>query len=154
MAHALGPLARAVLTLAAATVAAGRPAPEEVLLDAGEIGTGWEVVDEAPQDPDLDPDLVRWGVRALRVRHYTRMRGDAAQVCSIEVWAFRDESRAASAHAHFAYPGWRFARAGELLIAVHGLTRTLTGTPVRGVFEACAEIHARIGARARGPLSP
>ncbi|MDH3213795.1 MAG: DUF4124 domain-containing protein [Myxococcales bacterium] len=133
-----------------APIAASGIAPEDVLLAREDVSAGWDVVEEAPEDIARDPDLVGWGVRAKRARHYTRVSGDAVQVCSIEVWVFRDEERARRAHREFAYPDWHFAREAALLIAVHGLTRPRGGTPTRGVFAACGELEARTRARASG----
>jgi hypothetical protein len=124
--------------------------PEEVLLARADVGAEWEVVEEVPEDAARDPDLVAWGVRARRARHYTRVRGDAVQVCSIEVWVFRDAERARMAQQGFAYPQWRFAREGAVLIAVHGLIRPREGMSTRGVFAACVELEARTRARAAG----
>ena len=127
-------------------------AAEDVLLAREDVSAGWDVVEEAPEDATRDPDLVAWGVRAKRTRHYTRVSGDAVQVCSIEVWVFRDEERARMAHREFAYPDWHFAREAEVLIAVHGLTRPREGTPTRGLFAACGELEARTRARAEAAL--
>jgi hypothetical protein len=122
--------------------------PEAVLLARADVSPAWEVVEEVPEDPAGDPDLVAWGVQARRARHYTRVTGDAVQVCSIEVWVFRDAERARTAEREFAYPQWRFAREETVLIATHGLTRPRAGRPARGVFDACAELAVRTRARA------
>ena len=105
---------------------------DQVLLPAAAVG-GWDVVREAPGDPRSDPDLVRWGVRAQRARHYTRYAGPRVQVCSIEVWAFDSDQRARAAEANFAYPDWRFARAGSLLLMSRGLTQAKGRAPQRGL---------------------
>ena len=135
-----------------APIAAAGIAPEDVLLARADLSAEWDVVEEMPEDPARDPDLMAWGVRAKRARHYTRSSGDAVQVCSIEVWVFRDEERARMAHREFAYPDWHFAREAALLIAVHGLIRPREGTPTRGVFAACGELEARTRARAEVAL--
>jgi hypothetical protein len=120
-----------------------------VLLARPDLRAEWDVVDETPEDAARDPDLVAWGVREKRARHYTRVSGDAVQVCSIEVWIFRDAERARKAQQGFAYPDWHFAREAAVLIAAHGLTRPRVGTPMRGVFAACGDLAARTRARTR-----
>jgi hypothetical protein len=135
-----------------APIAASGIAPEDVLLAHEDVSAEWDVVEEMPEDAARDPDLVAWGVRAKRTRHYTRESGDSVQVCSIEVWVFRDEERARMAHREFAYPDWHFAREAAVLIAVHGLTRPREGTPARGVFKACGHLEARTRARAEAAL--
>lgn len=135
-----------------APIAATGITPEDVLLTGADVSAGWDVVEEMPADAARDPDLVAWGVRAKRARHYTRVSGDAVQVCSIEVWVFRDEERARMAHREFAFPGWHFAREAAVLIAAHGITRPREGTPTRGVFAACGELEARTRTRAEFAL--
>jgi hypothetical protein len=127
---------------------APRTGPEDVLLERGDVERSWEIVEEAGQDVERDPDLVRWGVRAHRARHYTRMKDDVVEVCSIEVWIFRDPGRARAAEQGFSHPGWRFDRENEILIAARGLRRPRAGAAARGVFAACAEIQALTRARA------
>jgi hypothetical protein len=138
-------LAAAAAGLLAASAAADS---ERALLSQREVGAGFEVVLEAPVDPAADPDLRGWGVREKHVRHYTRDLRGAVEVCSIEVWAFASVDQASAAEAGFAYPGWQIAREGELLVMAHGLIRPRTGSPRRGVFEACGAIAARIRERA------
>ena len=135
-----------------APIAASGIDPEDVLLARADVSAGWDVVEEMPEDAARDPDLVAWGVRAKRTRHYTLVSGDAVQVCSVEVWVFRDEEWARTAHREFAYPDWHFAREAQVLIAVHGHTRPREGTPTRGVFAACGELEARTRARAEAAL--
>ena len=135
-----------------APIAVSGIASEDVLLPRPDVSAEWDVVDEMPEDAARDPDLVAWGVREKRARHYTRVSGDAVQVCSIEVWIFRDADRARRAQQEFAYPDWHFAREAAVLIAVHGLTRPRGGTPTRGVFSACGELEARTRARAEAAL--
>jgi hypothetical protein len=121
---------------------------EHVLLPADEVGVAWDVVEEAPAYTERDPDLVRWGVRAQRARHYTRQSSGGVQVCSIEVWGFANVQLARRAHENFAYPGWQIVREGSLLLMSRGLTRT-SGEPARrGVFAACQEIGERVRERA------
>ncbi len=140
------------LILAAGASADGAPSPsdsrlEQVLLSAHAVG-GWDVVREAPGDPRRDPDLVRWGVRAQRARHYTRYAGPRVQVCSVEVWAFESDRHARAAEANFAYPDWRIAREGALLLMVRGLTQTRGQASRRGVFADCELLGRRVRTRA------
>ena len=120
---------------------------EQVLLPAHAVG-GWDVVREAPGDPRGDPDLVRWGVRAQRARHYTRYAGPRVQVCSLEVWAFESDLRARAAQANFAYPDWRITREGALLLMARGLTQSRGEPPSRGVFADCELLARRVRTRA------
>jgi hypothetical protein len=118
-----------------------------LLLSAAETAPGWEVVPEAVVDPSGDPDLVAWGVREQRARHYTRLRADTTEVCSLELWAFDGFEQAAAAVAGFAYPDWQITREGEILLMVRGLRRAPGVTPQRGVFAACEALGARVRAR-------
>lgn len=129
-------------------IAGSRIASEDVLLARPDVSPEWDVVDEMPEDVAQDRGLRAWGVREKRARHYTRVSGDAVQVCSIEVWVFRDEERARMAQREFTYPDWHFTREGEVLVAVHAMTRPRKGAPRRGVFAACGELEARTRARA------
>ena len=97
------PVVLLVGCVAVATAGAERPSLDRVLIAADDIGGGWNTVGEAPTDPSQDPDLVRWGVREQGALHYTRERNGVVQVCSIEIWAFEDVSRARVAHQHFTY---------------------------------------------------
>ncbi len=151
MLRALG-FALLALILAAGAPADGAPSSsgsrlEQVLLPAHAVG-GWDVVREAAGDPRSDPDLVRWGVRAQRARHYTRYAGPRVQVCSVEVWAFESDRRARAAEANFAYPDWRIMREGALLVMVRGLTQTRGEAPRRGVFADCELLGRRVRTRA------
>jgi hypothetical protein len=145
----------ALLLLALPGIAAAQPSstprPLEALLPtAAQAGPGWDVVREAPEDPNADPDMRRWGVVATLARHYTRDPGGAAQVCSVELWRFRDEARARAAHAGFSYPDWQIHRAGDVLVMLRGLTLTLGQAPRRGIFDACERLGADVRARAAG----
>lgn len=136
-----------------AVVARAEPMdPLEILPTAAELGASWEVVEEVALDPRGDPDLLRWGVRAQRTRHYTRRTAAGVQVCSIEVWAFRDAGLARLAHQNFAYPGWQIDRRADLLIMLRGLTRPRRGRARRGLFPDCLLLGER--ARERAPVSP
>ncbi len=132
-------------------VASAAADPEQVLLDARELGRGWDVVREAPVDPSRDPDLRGWGVREQHARHYTRDRHGSIQVCSVEVWAFGSIAQASAAERGFRYPDWQISRVGSLLVMVRGLTRTRGRRPQHGVFPDCDEIGSRIRARAPAP---
>ena len=125
--------------------------PEQVLLDARDLGRGWEVVREAAGDPSGDPDLRRWGVRTQQARHYTRERHGTIQVCSVELWAFGSIAQASAAEKGFRYPDWQISRIGPLLVMLRGQTRMPDRRPQRGVFPDCNEIGSRI--RARAPTS-
>jgi hypothetical protein len=134
--------------LSGAPAAAQGPTLDWVLPSATEVGAGWDVVKEAPSDPKGDPDLVRWGVRAQRARHYTRDVYGAVQVCSIEVWAFEGPGLAHAAYQGISYPEWKFALEGSLLLMVRGLTHPRGAPPRRGVFDACGRLGERVRARA------
>ncbi len=129
-----------------------RPAPElrleEILLPAAGVAGRWDVVDEAPTDPAGDPDLVRWGVRAQRARHYGRSDDAGVRVCSIEIWGFEDARRARLAHENFRYPEWHFERQEHLLIMLHAATFPREGSPSTSVFAECRRLGARTSARA------
>jgi len=58
-----------------APIAAPGIAPEDVLLARADLSAEWDIVEEMPEDPARDPDLMAWGVRATRARHYTRISG-------------------------------------------------------------------------------
>ena len=137
----------AALALAMAVPAAAEPA-EDVLLSERDLGGAWQIVREAPEDASADPDLVAWGVRARRTRHYTRDERGTARVCSIEVWAFRSEAQARAAGQGFAFPHWEIARERTLLVMVRGLTRPRGQRPQRGIFPACRALGNRVRARA------
>jgi hypothetical protein len=128
------------------------PAPElrlaEILLPAAGVAGGWEVVDEAPTDPARDPDLLRWGVRAQRTRHYTRSDDGGVQVCSIEIWSFENTRRARLAHENFRHPGWHFERQEHLLIMLRAVTLLREGPSRTGLFADCRRLGALTSARA------
>lgn len=121
---------------------------EEILLPAAGVAGRWEVVDEAPTDPAGDPDLIRWGVRTKRARHYTRSDDAGVRVCSIEIWGFEDAWRARLAHENFRYPEWHFERQEHLLIMLHAVTFPREGSPSTKVFAECQRLGARTSARA------
>jgi hypothetical protein len=125
---------------------------EEILLPAARVAGRWEVVDEAPTDPAGDPDLVRWGVRAQRARHYTRSDDAGVRVCSIEIWGFEDARRARLAHENIRYPSWHFERQEHLLIMLHAVTFPRAGSPHNDVFVECRRLGARTSARAANRL--
>ena len=123
---------------------------ERILPLAGSLRGGFDAVEEVPVDPSGDPELREWGVVDQRARHYTRDGRQGIQVCSLEAWSFRDEQKAAAAHAGFRYPNWEFARRGSVLLMVRGLTRPPGERPQRGVFPDCREILSRAVERAPG----
>lgn len=121
---------------------------EEILLPAAGVAGRWEVIDEEPTDPAADPDLVRWGVRAQRTRHYTRTGDEGVQVCSIEIWDFEDAGRARLAHENFRYPGWHFDRQEHLLIMLRAVTFPREGPSRAGLFADCRNLGVLTSARA------
>jgi hypothetical protein len=133
-----------------------RSAPElrlaEILLPAAGLAGLWEVVDETPTDPTRDPDLVRWGVRGQRARHYTRNDDGNVQVCSIEIWGFENARRARIAHENFRYPDWHFERQEHLLIMLRAVTLRREGPPRRDLFSDCRRLGALTSARAAARL--
>lgn len=137
--------ALALVLLAGAARADG----DDAFLLPGELRGGWEVLREAPSDPASDPDLVAWGVRDQRVRHYTRDHRRRVEVCSVEIWDFASEPQAAAAESGFEYPGWQIRRAGERLVMVRGLVLTPEGAARRGVFPECGSLGGRILDRVR-----
>jgi len=104
-------------------------------------------VNEMPEDPTKDADLVEWGVVAQRTRHYTRQSGGASQVCSIELWAFEDTARARLAQENFEFPDWRIDRSGDTLVMVRAVTLR-RDTTERTIFPDCAKLGAIVRARA------
>jgi hypothetical protein len=134
----------------------GRTAPEvpleEILLPAARVAGRWEVVNEVPIDPAEDPDLLRWGVRAQRARHYTRSYEAGVQVCSVEIWGFADATRARLAHENLRYPDWQFERLEHLLIMLHAVTYSRREPPRREVFADCRRLGSLTSARAANRL--
>ena len=138
----------ALLALAAsAQPATSEVSLEDVLLDARGVGAAWDIVEEAPSDAAADPDLREWGVRNVRARHYTRSLAAAAQVCSIEVWAFESVAQAKVAQLNLSYPQWQISREGSLLFLVRALTRSPGDPPRRAVFADCEQLAKRTRAR-------
>jgi len=141
----------------AALAAEAKPDPSEVsspeqrlewtLPDQADVRLDWEIVEEVPQDPTKDPDLVEWGVVAQRTRHYTRQTGPASQVCSVELWAFENEARARLAHQNFEFPDWRIDRKGDTLVMLRAVT--LIGEMAnRTIFPDCEKFGGVVRARA------
>ncbi|MGH0033088.1 MAG: hypothetical protein ACQGVC_25135 [Myxococcota bacterium] len=137
----LGPLLVCWLASAAAL------ASSDALLREREV-RGWDVVREAPVHASDDRDLAEWGVRVKHVRHYARKLGSDIQVCSVELWIFEDEGRAAAAAGGFHYPDWRIDRVGASLVMLHGSIRHRGGGGERGVFPDCEALGARVRDRA------
>ncbi len=117
------------------------------LPDQGDVRRDWEIVEEMPQDPSKDADLVEWGVIAKRARHYTRQSGSASQVCSVELWAFENDARARLAHQNFEFPDWRIDRKGDTLVMLRAVT--LRGdTAERTIYPDCEKLGKIVRARA------
>jgi hypothetical protein len=117
------------------------------LLEERHVRPGWEVVDEMPEDPTKDADLVEWGVVAKRARHYTRKSGSDSQVCSVELWAFENDARARLAHQNFEFPDWRIDRKGDTLVMLRAVT--LRGdTTERTIYPDCEKLGKIVRARA------
>jgi len=120
---------------------------EWALLDARAVSPGWEVVNEMPEDPSRDVDLVEWGVVAQRARHYTRSLVGASQVCSIELWAFQNEARARLAHQNFEFPDWKIDRQGDTLVMLRAVTLVGDMTK-RTIFPDCEKLGGIVLTRA------
>jgi hypothetical protein len=110
-------------------------------------GTGWEIVEEAPSDARGDPDLRHSGVHTLAARHYTRARGPRSEVCSVEVWAFDDAKRVASARVGLERPGWRYHQEGSLLVMLRGVIFQRGQGFQKGMFPDCERLGERIRTR-------
>ncbi len=117
------------------------------LPDQGDVGRAWEIVEEMPQDPKKDEDLVEWGVVAQRTRHYTRQSGDASQVCSVELWAFENDARARLAQQNFEFPDWNIDRRGDTLVMLRAVTNR-NATTVRTIYPDCEKLGKLVLARA------
>jgi hypothetical protein len=136
---------------------AAEPDPSEVsspeqriawaLLEERDVQPVWEVVNEMPQDPTKDKDLVEWGVVAQKTHHYTRNSGGASQVCSVELWAFENDARARLAHENFEFPDWMIDREGDTLVMLRAVTLTAEA-PVRTIFSDCEKLGKIVRARA------
>jgi hypothetical protein len=120
---------------------------EWALLEERDVRPGWEVVNEMPEDPSKDPDLVEWGVVAKRARHYTRKSGSASQVCSVELWAFENDARARLAHQNFEFPDWRIDRKGDTLVMLRAVT-VRSDTTERTIYPDCEKLGKIVRARA------
>ena len=120
---------------------------EWTLLEERHVRPGWEVVDEMPEDPTKDADLVEWGVVAKRTRHYTRKSGSDSQVCSVELWAFENAARARLAHQNFEFPDWRIDRKGDTLVMLRAVTLR-GGTTERTIYPDCEKLGKIVRARA------
>jgi hypothetical protein len=120
---------------------------EWALPEERDVRPGWEVVNEMPEDPSKDPDLVEWGVVAKRARHYTRKSGSASQVCSVELWAFENDARARLAHQNFEFPDWRIDRKGDTLVMLRAVT-VRGDTTERTIFPDCEKLGKIVLARA------
>ncbi|MBW2577980.1 MAG: DUF4124 domain-containing protein [Deltaproteobacteria bacterium] len=120
---------------------------EWALLDKRNIYPGWEIVNETPEDPSQDVDLVEWGVIAQRARHYTRNSDGASQVCTVELWAFENEARARLAEQNFEFPDWKIDRQGDMLVMLRAVT--LRGSLAkRTIFPDCEKLGNIVRTRA------
>jgi hypothetical protein len=119
---------------------------EWALLEERDVRPGWEIVNEVPEDPKEDADLVEWGVVAKRTRHYTRKSGSASQVCSVELWAFENDARARLAHQNFEFPDWRIDRKGDTLVMLRAVTLR-SDTTERTIYPDCEKLGEIVRAR-------
>jgi hypothetical protein len=117
------------------------------LLDQSDVRFDWEIVEEMPQDPTGDSDLVEWGVVAQRTRHYSRKSTGASQVCSVELWAFKNEALARLGQENFEFPDWRIDRSGDTLIMLRAVTLRAEATE-RTIFPDCLKLGEIVRARA------
>jgi hypothetical protein len=117
------------------------------LPDQSDVRFDWEIVEEMPQDPTGDSDLVEWGVVAQRTRHYTRKSTGASQVCSVELWAFKNEALARLGRENFEFPDWRIDRCGDTLIMLRAVTLRAEATE-RTIFPDCEKLGEIVRARA------
>jgi len=120
---------------------------EWALLEASDVRPGWEIVNEAPEDPRQDADLVEWGVTAKRSRHYTRNLAGRSQVCSVELWAFENVARARLAEQNFEFPDWTIEREGDTLVMVRAVTLAGALTD-RTIFPDCEKLGNIVRTRA------
>jgi len=135
-----------------ASAGAPRGAASAASLDAAflsetDVAGRWEIVNEAPEDPSQDPDLVRWGVVAKRARHYTRDEQGVVRVCSVELWGFSGEGHARLGKSRISYPDWHFERHGSVILMLRGLSKPRGGKGMRGVFPDCRRLGEYIAAR-------
>ncbi len=114
--------------------------------------SGWSVVEEAPTDPRLDPDFLRWGVVGQRARHYTRAATGGVQVCSVEIWAFHSAEAVGAVLVHMRRPGWKLTQRGPLLLLLRGLDRGRPPGSRWVVFPECRQLGEGVlrGLDARG----
>ena len=127
---------------------------EALFVPAHSLGADWEILAEAPEDPQADPEMRAAGVRATLVRHYTRgLRGDA-EVCSVEIWAFGSPEAARRARAGMQRAGWRFGVHGDLLVMLHGVSLRRGERLRPGLLPACLRLadlmDAHVEERLRG----
>jgi hypothetical protein len=117
------------------------------LLEERDVRPNWEIVNEMPEDPSQDRDLVEWGVVAQRSRHYTRNAAGLSQVCSVELWAFENAARARLAQQNFEFPDWRIDREGDTLVMLRAVT--LRGESAnREIFPDCEKLGNIVRTRA------
>lgn len=117
---------------------------DALLPEAGSLTGSWDATREAPSDPARDPDFVRWGVVETAVRHYGRALPGGAEVCTVELWGFRDEPSARAAAAGFSFPGWVIHHRGSVLVMVRGTRWQRGGGFRKGLFPDCRAIGQRV----------
>ena len=116
----------------------------------GSVRAGADVSFRRLTVPPYPPKLERCSgrlFRALLARHYTRDRGGHSEVCSVEIWAFEDAKRLASARAHLERPGWRYHQEGSLLVMLRGVRFQRERGFQKGLFPDCERLGERIRAR-------
>ena len=128
-------------------IASVEPDLASVFVPAPEIPGGWEMVAERPGDPGADEEMVRLGVRATEIRHYTRYLGPLSQVCSVELWSFGSEGQAKRAQRITTHPGWRLIQGGAVLVMLHGVQIERGRGTDQGLFPECHDIGERTHAR-------
>lgn len=118
----------------------------------GELGVEWDSVRETPSDPADDPELRAAGVRATHSLHYTRARPGGSEVCSLEIWGFASAEAARRAQAGIEQPAWRFARHGNLLMMLRGVTFSRADGFRPGLLPECHRLADLTEARANDLL--
>jgi hypothetical protein len=126
--------------------------PAELFVPAEALGPDWEIVSEAPVDPQDDPDMRGAGVRSATTLHYTRAVRGGAQVCSLEIWSFASGAEARRTRAGIDHAGWRIAVQGNLLVMLHGVTLERGQGFRPGLLPACHRLAELTEARAEALL--
>ena len=117
------------------------------------LGAGWQILSEAPVDPQGDPELRAAGVRATLSRHYTReVPGGGAEVCSVEIWSFGSPAQARRARAGLERAGWHCGVHGDLLVMLHGVALRRGERLRPALLPPCERLADLIDARAEESL--